>query len=100
MLSELGVDPLEFLKAGNESKFLRSAAAQKVLVDAAKYRIMMQAPRAVAARAALPPVQRPGVARSSSERNQASISELDQRLSRTGDIKDAMALYHAKKARG
>lgn len=55
MLSDLGVDPLEFLKAGNESKFLRSAAAQKVLVDAAKYRLMLQAPRAVAARSALPP---------------------------------------------
>ncbi|WP_369723660.1 hypothetical protein AB8Z38_06745 [Bradyrhizobium sp. LLZ17] len=50
MLSELGVDPLEFLKAGNESRFLRTAAAQKVLVDAAKYRLMMQAPKPVAAR--------------------------------------------------
>ncbi len=97
MLKNLGVDPMEFLKAGNESKFLRSAPAQAILAKAAKYDLLMKAPKALVARN-LPPVQRPGVA-SVSPRSGDDIATLDRRLSQTGSIKDAVALYAAQTRR-
>jgi phage terminase large subunit len=65
--------------------------------DAAKYRLMMKAKDAAAARP-LPPVLRPGAARSPGERQQADLRTLSARLSSSGDIKDAVALYHARKS--
>jgi hypothetical protein len=46
----------------------------------------------------VPPVQRPGTARSSAEREHADVRALTARLSQSGDIKDAVALYHARKS--
>lgn len=97
-LEEYGVDPAEFGRLGLQSEFLRSAAAQRLLVDAAKYRQITKAPKAVATKH-VPPVQRPGVARSPGDRDMSSIQELSARLDRTGSVKDAMALYTAQKAR-
>ena len=65
--------------------------------DAGKYRLMMKARDAAAARP-LPPVVRPGIARSPAEREQADLRTLSAKLSSSGDIKDAVALYHARKA--
>ena len=65
--------------------------------DAGKYRLMMKARDVVAARP-LPPVQRPGMARTTAEREQADLRTLNARLSSSGDIKDAVALYHARKS--
>ncbi|HZY13233.1 MAG TPA: phage terminase large subunit [Beijerinckiaceae bacterium] len=65
--------------------------------DAGKYRLAMKAKDAVAARP-VPPVQRPGTARSSAERGHADLRTLTARLSNSGDIKDAVALYHARKS--
>ena len=65
--------------------------------DAGKYRLMMKTRDAAAARP-LPPVQRPGIARAPAEREQADLRTLNARLSSSGDIKDAVALYHARKA--
>ncbi len=65
--------------------------------DAGKYRLMMKAKDAAAARP-LPPVLRPGTARSPSERQHADLRALSARLSSSGDIKDAVALYHARKS--
>ena len=65
--------------------------------DAGKYRLMMKARDAAAARP-LPPVQRPGTARTLAEREHADLRTLNARLSSSGDIKDAVALYHARKA--
>ena len=64
--------------------------------DAGKYRLMMKARDAAAARP-LPPVLRPGVARSQSERQHADLRTLSAKLSSSGDIKDAVALYNARK---
>jgi hypothetical protein len=79
MLSDLGVDPLAFLRAGHESKFLRSAAAQKILVDAAKYRMLMSAPKAVATRA-VPRVQRPGASSPRLSSSEAKLSDLSRQF--------------------
>ncbi len=65
--------------------------------DAGKYRLMMKAKDAAAARP-LPPVLRPGTARSPAERQHADLRTLSARLSSSGDIKDAVALYHARKS--
>ena len=65
--------------------------------DAGKYRLMMKARDAAAARP-LPPVVRPGIARSPAEREQADLRMLSAKLSSSGDIKDAVALYHARKS--
>jgi hypothetical protein len=65
--------------------------------DAGKYRLMMKAKDAVASRP-IPPVQRPGTARTSAEREHADLRTLSTRLSNSGDIKDAVALYHARKS--
>ena len=58
---------------------------------------MMKAKDAVATKH-VPPVQRPGMARTPAERDHADLRALDAKLSRTGDIKDAVALYKARKA--
>jgi Phage terminase large subunit len=65
--------------------------------DAGKYRLMMKARNAVATRP-VPPVQRPGMARTPAEREHADLQALSAKLSRTGDIKDAVALYKARKS--
>jgi len=68
-----------------------------MMYDAGKYRLMMKA-RDVATARPLPPVQRPGMAASPAERAQADIRTLSSRLSNSGDIKDAVALYNARKS--
>ncbi|MEH2557189.1 hypothetical protein V1286_004718 [Bradyrhizobium algeriense] len=65
--------------------------------DAGKYRLMMKAKEAATARP-LPPVVRPGTTRSPAERDQADLRTLSAKLSSSGDIKDAVALYHARKS--
>ena len=65
--------------------------------DAGKYRLMMKARDAATARP-LPPVQRPGMAALPAERAQADLRALSSRLSSSGDIKDAVALYNARKS--
>ena len=65
--------------------------------DAGKYRLMMKAKDAAATRP-LPPVVRPGTTLSPAERQQADLRTLSAKLSSSGDIKDAVALYHARKS--
>jgi hypothetical protein len=99
MVKDHGVDPREFFKAGNESKFLRSAAAQKILVDAAKYRIMQRAPKAIPRRD-VPTVQKPGNAGPRVNRADTGLAALNAKLSKTGNLKDAAALLSARRNKG
>lgn len=64
--------------------------------DAGKYRLMIKAKDAVTAKP-MPPVQRPGMAARRGEGEQHDLRTLSARLSSTGDLKDAVALYQAKK---
>ena len=64
---------------------------------AGKYRLMMKAKDVALARS-LPPVQRPGASGTRAEREQADLRTLSARLSSSGDIKDAVALYSARKS--
>jgi len=92
-----GVEPAELNRLFNSEPLMRNAVFQRMMYDAGKYRLMMKARDAAAARP-LPPVQRPGMARTPAEREHADLRTLNARLSSSGDIKDAVALYHARKS--
>ena len=59
--------------------------------------LAMKAKSAAAARP-VPPVQRPGMTRLPAEREHADLRVLNARLSSSGDIKDAVALYNARRS--
>ena len=70
---------------------------ERVIDDAGKFRLLMKARDAAAAKP-VPPVQRPGMARTPAERDHADLRTLNARLSSSGNIKDAVALYNARKS--
>jgi hypothetical protein len=70
---------------------------ERVMYDAGKFRLVMKARDAAAAKP-VPPVQRPGMARTPAERDHADLRTLNARLSSSGNIKDAVALYNARKS--
>ena len=94
---ESGVQPAELIRLFNSEPLMRNAIFQRMMYDAGKYRLMTKA-RDTAAAKALPPVQRPGMARTPAERNHADLRVLSAKLSSSGDIKDAVALYNARKS--
>ena len=75
-----GVEPAELVRLFNSEPLMRNAVFQHMMYDAAKYRLMMKAKDAAATRA-VPPVQRPGLARTPGEREQADLRTLNARLS-------------------
>jgi hypothetical protein len=81
----------------NSEPLMRNAIFQRMMYDAGKYRLMTKA-RDTASAKALPHVQRPGMARTPAERNHADLRVLSAKLSSSGDIKDAVALYNARKS--
>ncbi len=92
-----GVEAAELTRLFNSEPLMRNAVFQRMMYDAGKYRLVMKAKDATAAKP-LPPVQRPGTARTPAEREHADLRTLNARLSSSGDIKDAVALYHARKS--
>jgi hypothetical protein len=92
-----GVEPAELFRLFNSEPLMRNAAFQRMMYDAGKYRLMMKAKDAVATRP-VPPVQRPGVARTAAEREHADVRTLSARLATSGTIKDAVAFYNARRS--
>ena len=92
-----GVEPAELTRLFNSEPLMRNAIFQRMMYDAGKYRLMMKA-KDIASAKPLPPVQRPGMARTAAEREHTDLRMLNARLSSSGDIKDAVALYHARKS--
>lgn len=92
-----GIETRELVRLFNSEPLMRNAVFQRMMYDAGKYRLMMKAKDAVLAKP-VPPVQRPGAAQNRAERDQAELRTLSARLSNSGDIKDAVALYHARKS--
>lgn len=92
-----GVEAAELTRLFNSEPLMRNAVFQRMMYDAGKYRLMLKAKDTAAARP-VPPVQRPGMARTAAEREHADLRTLNSRLSSTGNIKDAVALYHARKS--
>ena len=92
-----GVEPAELVRLFNSEPLMRNAVFQRMMYDAGKYRLMMKARDAVATKP-VPPVQRPGLARTPAERDHADVRTLSAKLSSSGDIRDAVALYNARKS--
>jgi hypothetical protein len=92
-----GVEPGELFRLFNSEPLMRNAVFQRMMYDAGKYRLMMKAKDAAAGKS-VPPVQRPGMARTPAERDHADVRTLSAKLSGSGDIKDAVALYNARKS--
>lgn len=92
-----GVEPSELISLFNSEPLMRNAVFQRMMYDAGKYRLMIKARDAAAAKA-VPPVQRPGSARTPAERENADLRTLNAKLSSSGDIKDAVALYNARRS--
>lgn len=90
-----GIEPDELQRLFDSEPLMRNATFQRMMYDAGKYRLMMKARDAVAAKP-IPPVQRPGMAAGRGERDQHDLRALSARLSSSGDLKDAVALYRAK----
>lgn len=92
-----GIEPDELQRLFDSEPLMRNATFQRMMYDAGKYRLMMKARDAVASKP-IPPVQRPGMATGRGERDQHDLSTLNARLSNSGDIKDAVTLYQARRA--
>jgi hypothetical protein len=96
---ESGIEPVELNRLFHSEPLMRNATFQRMMYDAAKYRLMMKSKEAVAAKP-VPPVLRPGVAATSAERERGDLRALSARLSTSGNLKDAVALYRARKSNG
>lgn len=94
---ESGIEPAELNRLFATEPLMRNATFQRMMYDAGKYRLMMKAREAAVAKP-VPPVQRPGMATTRSERERADLRALSSRLSASGDLKDAVALYQARKS--
>ena len=76
-------------------QILSNASIQKLIADGLKYRDILNAPKAVAAKP-VPQVQRPGVARPSGAVDSENIQALEKELTRTGSEKVAWQLMEAR----
>ncbi len=92
-----GIEPADLFRLFNSEPLMRHAVFQRMMYDAGKYRLAMKAKDAVTSRP-VPAVQRPGMTRLPAEREHADLRILTARLSNSGDIKDAVALYNARKS--
>jgi hypothetical protein len=92
---ENGIGPDELNRLFHSEPVMRNSVFQRMMYDAAKYRLMIKAKDAVAARP-LPPVLRPGVTAQGGRG--ADLRALNARLSSSGDLKDAVALYQARRS--
>ena len=82
---------------GKERLSLHDHRIQSLILDGMKYRDIQNAP-ARAVPKPVPPVQRPGAAQPRGASQSASIQALNQRLSETGSVNDAFALWQARKS--
>jgi len=90
-----GIEPDALNRLFNSEPLMRNATFQRMMYDAGKYRLMMKAKNAALAKP-VPPVQRPGMATTRSERDRADLRTLSAKLSSSGDLRDAVALYKAR----
>ncbi|MEZ0061892.1 hypothetical protein ABIF26_007435 [Bradyrhizobium elkanii] len=104
-LKESGVELAEFDRLSRSDRTLRSAFAQKTMYEAAQWRLHqrnMASYQKQIESLKLPPVapkvQRPGIATTRGDRAHASLGDLEAKLSRSGSVDDAFALYSAQKA--
>jgi hypothetical protein len=94
---DYGFSPEEMANAWNGP--FRDHRVQQILLDAARYRSLKKNPPKPTQKP-LPPVQRPGAAPARSAGDQDAVKALEQKLERTGSLKDAAALMAARRRAG
>jgi hypothetical protein len=99
MLKDLGFDDHELgeMWNGRQALSLRDHRVQLLIRDGVRYREAQAAAKAAAAKS-VPQVQRPGAASSRNADLDARLNALDQRLERSGSLKDAAALLVARRS--
>jgi hypothetical protein len=93
--AEMGVPKDTFINLLATQPIMRHAAFQKMMYDAAQFRMMKNAPKPTPTRA-VPPVQRPGTSRPAGEVASENVQALDRALSKSGSLKDAERLLFAR----
>jgi hypothetical protein len=97
MLAACGVkDPRSFLTAIQGQTTFPRASAEMIMMKAAMYDMAMKGAKPTPARA-IPPVARPGTQQPRNNSASDGLRQLNQKLSQTGDIKDAARLLAAKR---
>jgi len=95
-----GISPEELAHLYQTQPILRTAPMQRMMMDAALYRMAQKTATANPVRT-VPATQKPGTAKPAVNALDEEIAKLDRRLTKTGSPKDATALRLAKmRARG
>src|SRR5262249_26036644 len=97
MLREYGMSDADIRHSWNSNPAFRSFPAQRVMADAARYRISQRSMQSKVSRP-VPVVQRPGVATERTPEADITIQRLNTRLNTTGNYRDAAALLNARRA--
>lgn len=84
-------DRLGRMWMGQEPFSIRDASFQQILRDASRWKAAQTAAKAAAAKP-LPPVQRPGIAQSKGDAQQAQIKTLETRLERASSTREQLAI--------
>jgi hypothetical protein len=95
MFSEAGYSPQEMGRLIQSDRTITSSLGQRVLFEAAQYRLMQKAAKAIPTRQA-PRVQKPGNNEGRLSRAEQSLAALERNLANSGSEKDAWALLSAK----
>jgi hypothetical protein len=94
---ELGVPRQQFLQLCSTEPIMRNAAFQKMMFDAASYRLLQRARNEIA-RKVVPPVQRPGVAVDARAAiNEGDVRALNARFSGNPSVKNAADVLAAQR---
>ncbi|MEY9465826.1 hypothetical protein ABH973_006239 [Bradyrhizobium ottawaense] len=93
-IGEYGGDAAQFFEQFKSSDFLRNATVQRMMVDAAKYRIVSKAKVAVATRQ-VPPVLRPGASQPTPSHEARDWASASKQFDRNPSVKNAAALIAA-----
>jgi hypothetical protein len=92
---EYGIDKAQLMALFESEPIMRNAAFQKMMHDAAKYRLAQKAvPKAVPK--TVPHVQKPGVSRPAEPRGSEDVRSLAAKFASNPSVKNAAALYAAK----
>ena len=99
LLPELGFKESELndLASGKSKLSIYDHRVQRLLADALKLRDIQSAPKAIA-RPDLPPVQRPGTSKPAGTAASERVQALDNNLTNSGRLQDAVALLRAKRS--
>jgi hypothetical protein len=92
---EYGIGRAQLMNLFESEPIMRNAAFQKMMHDAAKYRLAQKAvPKAVPK--SVPQVQKPGVSRPAEPRGSEDVRALAAKFASNPSVKNAAALYAAK----